>query len=431
MSVTLPDGLSIALPVYPTAADTVQNAQQVLQNLRSLITNYNPGGVVETYIEALAIALGSDSSTLPNSTQQGAYEILLEIYNAAFIATATGDALRLKCADVGVSPKPATQSNGSGFFTIPVPAPVGGTTFAAGTIVSSDPSDPTQQPVLFLTLADVTVPQNATVSPLVAIKAIQAGSSGNVDDGAITQVQAAVTATFRNVGATAGGTDDETDDSLRARGLVAIANASQCTISAIEADALSYAGITSAILLDNKSIVGGVLTFTRGISTLYVDDGSGQLASLVGNPADSTVQSVESYNQLQSDLNAGKWRSAGTQVNLVGSQTVNATIALAIDIAQSFLDLGGTEAQAVSAVQAAINGFVETLGLSHPLPLASVINVAKSTQVGTASPVSNVIISSVLINGSPADFVPQPQQVIRCANLASISVTVNAVTSYA
>jgi hypothetical protein len=430
--VTLPNGLSVSLPSYPTAAELVANAQQALQKLKSLMRNYNAGGLTQTYIDALGIVLGSDASSLPGSTLQGAYELLNELFESAFIATATGAALRLKCADVGVFPKTATNAGGTGYFVLPAPAGSSGVIYPAGSILAYESADPTQPPILYTTLAAATALSGQSVTNAIAYNAIATGSAGNIPNPAVMAVQTGGVGTFQAAGPTIGGTDDESDDSLRSRGLEAIPNASQCTDTAIQADALSYAGITSAVLLDDTNDDG--LTFIRGISQLYVDDGSGNLQTLVnsGDPNIQALQSVKSYKQLQSDLNTGKYRAAGAQVHLNGSLTLNATIAISIDVAQSYITLGGSTAAMVLGVQNALLAFANFLTLAHPLTIASIIQTAKEAKDATGlAGVSNVLVSSILINGSNADLTPLAQQVIRCANLGAITVTVNAITPYA
>lgn len=423
MSYALPNGQSVSLPSFPKAGDLAVNVQQALKKLKPLMTNFNTGGLTQTYIEALCVLLGSDASTLPGSTLEGAYELLSDVLKGAYIATATGDALRLKCADVGVYPKAATVAGGSGYFTLPSPATGSGTVYRAGTILSLNSADPTQPPILYLILADATVPNGATQSNIIAYNAVQPGSGGNQPNPVTMQVQSSSIGTFTTTGPTSGGTDTETDVSLRSRGLQAIPNASQCTISAIQAAALSYSGIVSATLLDSTANDG--LTFQRGVCQLYVDDGTGTLGAAVNNPNLSNQQSVVSFNQLQSDLNSGKWRGAGVTVNLKGSTTLNVTLVLSINVATPYLALGNTQNSVQIAVQNAILTYVNGLPMAHPLTLASVIEIAKQV-----AGVSNVLISTVQINGSAADLVPLSSQVIRCANLGAVTVNVSTTTAY-
>jgi uncharacterized phage protein gp47/JayE len=414
--------LTTALPQYPTAADLRANIVQAIDDLNSLLTNFNAGGLSGTYIEALCVLMGSDASTIPGSQLEGAYELLNDVRNAAYISTATGEFLDLRCADVGVTRKLATASTTGVIFTSPTPAPSGGITIGIGTIVSAEFADPTKSPQLFQTTTAGTIAAGQTVSNSVTVVAIEAGSGGDVDPGAINLVRTGGLALqVTNPAKATGGTDQEGDDApnggLRARGLAAIANASQCTDSAITEDALSYQSIVSAAVADNTADDG--VTFMRGRSQLYVDDGSGTL----GNPSNPNHTYLV---QLQNDVNSGKFRAAGTQLNVVGSTTATITGSLAIDVAQSWINLGNTALSVQNAVQAAIYGVVQASALGHPITLASFIETAKAVPG-----CSNVIIPSVLINGTAADVVIGPGQVGRCAALSSITVSLNAITPYA
>ena len=217
-----------------------------------------------------------------------------------------------------------------------------------------------------------------------------------------------------------GGTDSEGDDApnggLRARGLKAIADASQGTVAALGDAALTYAGISSAAVVDNTADDG--VTFERGNVLIYCDDGSGNL----GSSADANNASLL---QFQADLTAGKWRAAGVTALALGSLLLPTTVALAIDVAASYLLLGNTSAGVQTAVQAAVFGMVNALPLGAPVVLASIIDAAKNV-----AGVSNVLVPSVQINGLAADLIANPQQVARCPALGSVAVALNALTAY-
>ena len=181
--------LTASLPSFPTSAEIADNLRQAISGLKTLATNFNAGGLSQTYLEAIAIALGSDASSLPNSSVQGAYEILNTIMRAAYIATAGGFYLDLKAADVGVFRKGASYASTSVIFVSPTPAPGGGTLIPAGSVVTSEPADPTQMPVSFATTAPVTIPAGAYLSPTATVLAINPGSAGIVPANSITLVQ--------------------------------------------------------------------------------------------------------------------------------------------------------------------------------------------------------------------------------------------------
>jgi uncharacterized phage protein gp47/JayE len=409
--------LTASLPSFPTSADIADSLRQAVGGLNSLVTNYNIGGLSQTLLEAVALALGSDASTLPNSSAEGAYEVLNGILRAAYIATASDLFLDLKVADVGVFRKPATYATASVVFVEPVAAPAGGSPHPAGALVSADSADPTQPPVIFLTITDATTAAGAIESSAATAIAVSAGSAGNCDPNTILTIQSGggTAQSCYNPAKAQGGADTEGDDApnggLRARGLAAILNASQCTLSAIAEAALSYAGIVSSATADCTAIDG--VTFERGNVLVYCDDGSGNL----GSTSDVNHASLVAF---QADLTVGKWRAAGVTVLAIGSLLLDVTAALTIDVAASYLVLGNTTAGVATAAQAAVFGLVNALPLGAPVLLATIIDVAKSV-----AGVSNVEVASVRVNGVAADLIPRPQEVPRCAALTSVAITVN------
>ena len=413
--------LTASIPSYPTTAEVAANIQAALQQLKTLATNFNAGGLTQTMIEAIAIALGSDASTLPGSNVQGAYEILATASSTAFVATASGIFLDLKAADVGVTRKPATVSIAPLLFSSPIVAGVGGISIPAGTIVQAQSADPSAYPTLFQTIATSSIAQGQTTSPIILANAVNAGSAGNVPAGAINQVISGVTGlTVTNPSQSSGGTDQEGDDApnggLRFRTLQAIPNASQCTTTALEADAESYAGITSAKCID--LVLPDGVTPADGHAVVFCDDGSGDL----GDPGNPNHASLVQFNL---DLNTGKYKAAGATVVAVGSTLLATTVALSIDVAASFLLTGATTAQVAAAVQAAVFAYVQGSALGAPVVIASIIEAAKAV-----AGVSNVLVSTVLVNGSASDLQGTPSQVARCATLSAVTITVNATTPY-
>jgi uncharacterized phage protein gp47/JayE len=419
---------SASLPSYPTAAEILIGIQQSVQKLNGLITNFNAGGVTETYLEGLSILLGSDSSTLPNVTIEGAYELLATVAESAYASTAKGPALDLKGLDVGVERKQATTATAPLQFALPQPATAPGYVIAANTICSANPADPTQGPILFQTTEAVVVPTGQTLAPnTVPSVAMVAGSNGNVIAGAIntciTNGQLIVT----NPGKASGGTDTEIDDGndggYRKRVLAAIPNSSQCTIAAIENDALAFP-ITSAVLVENTADDGVTRELGRG--QLYIDDGSGDLGS-------SSNPNYASFVALQNAFDTGLYRAAGTQVHVRGSESVAVVISLSITASTQAITLGASEASIASDVQSAIYSYVQSLVMGHPVDVASIVAIAKNVLYngGDTNEVANVNVSSVLINGSNSDFTPQVYQLPRVLpNISSITVNVTGVSSY-
>jgi uncharacterized phage protein gp47/JayE len=414
----------ITLPSYPTAASIKSSVMTALDFYETLITNYNDGGVTATYIEAIALTLGSDASTYPGVTQPGAYQLLTTLQQSAFILTAKGPALDAKCADVNVYRKQPVYASVPVVFTLDT-APTAPFDIPAGTLVSAEPADPSQAPILFATSADVQIQAGLLSSPAVGATALVAGSSGNVGTGTVNSVVSGVAGlTVNNPQPGTGGYDLEGDDApnggLRARGLAAIPNAAQCTKSAIVQAALAYAGIVSAYLVENVDQNGN---FTRGLCQLYVDDGTGNIGSI-------TDPNNASMIQLQIDLNQGRYRAAGVQVIVNGATQVAVQVSLGVDLSaiyvSGFTSLAVAQQTATVAIQQAITNWVDALTMGSPVTLADIIMVAAGVPG-----VSNVDVSSVQINGVAADLLALGSQVPKISNPANVSVTIENVTSYA
>lgn len=409
-----------SFPAKPTVAELVLAYQNAVQALQSLITNFNAGGVTQTYLEAIAIALGSDASSIPGNTTTGAYELLTQVEASAFVSTAIGNDLDLKAADFGVSRKPAAYAVAQVVFTAN-PPPLLDLIIPFQTFLVSEPADPNGAPIVFYTTSPTTIPAGATspVAPMLVI-ATSTGVVGNVGPGTITRLLSNIgSVSVTNPLVAAGGADIEQDDSpvggLRARTLLAVPNANDCTMSAIVAAARSYPGITSAYVLDN--LANDLQTFSPGVSQLFVDDGTGNLAN------NSTLTPVVTL--LQNDINAGKHRAAGTSITVQTSIIVGVTVAMGIDVSQVYINTIGPASSVTDAVQAAVYAYINQTQLGSVVTLASVIAAAKAI-----AGVSNIAVSSVLINGATADFFTAPNQTPRVLNLSDVAVTSLANVNY-
>jgi uncharacterized phage protein gp47/JayE len=413
MSVVIPETEeTITLPTFPTTADVLASLQSAIQALNTLITNFNPGSVVETYLEGCALGLGSDANTYPGVTAEGAYQLLAQVQNAAFALTATGSALDLKAADVGVYRKPAVAAAGPYVFSIISPTNQA-QVIPAGSLVAAEPADPTAPPIIFSTDSDATIAAGATTSNQITITAVTAGSSGNQLTGAVTTIiSAGSNVTGTNPQAVSGGADEEQDDSpnggLRARVLSAIADASQGTISAIEQAAKSFPGVEDAVLVENTAADG---TPQDGVGQLYIDDGTGDL----GNTSNANHPIIA---EVQAAFTSGLYRAAGTQVNVVGSLLLAVTVSLTAQVNQNYTAQTSPLATVVENIQIAIYNYLLTIGIGKPAFVSEIARYANEV-----AGVSNVIVTSIMINGANVDLMPTNVQVPRAANTAAISVT--------
>lgn len=417
-----PANPSASLPSYPSVAELLTGLQQALNNQNGLVTNYNAGGITETYLEALCINLGIDASSIAGVTLEGAYELLYEVAKSAYASTASDVFLDLKGADVGVFRKGATSATGPLMFSITQPAPVGGRIIPIGTLVAAQPVDPTQAQVTVQTTVIGVIPQGATsLTAVLTGEAVNAGSAGDVAAGAINTCLSDGTLQVTNPAAFSGGTDEEQDDvpvgaGFRSRVLAAIPNSSQCTIAAIEEDALAFP-ITSAVLVENTADDGVTPLLGRG--QLYIDDGSGNLG-------DPTNPNYASLIALQNAIDSGLYRAAGTQVHVRGAIMLPISIALSVYVSAAIIALGESQDDIVTAIQEAIFSYVDAILMGQPVTVAKVIASARDTQG-----CSNVDVASVQINGVAADLLPAVYQLPRIyPTIDSIVITVLGVTNY-
>lgn len=402
-----------ALPTSPTCAEVYQSLKNYIANPPngggSLITNFNAGGVADTMLKAISVAFGSDASSLPNVQQPGAFERLDAVQSDEFISTASGTALDLKCLDVGVKRKDATTAVGIIQVTIP-----GGSTVTQGVVCIATLADPTIAPVQFTVNADTVVPSNTPTD--VAITCTETGSIGNVDPGTITQIQFAG-ATCSNAAATAFGTDTEQDDTpnggLRARGLAAIPNDTDCTVPAIANDALAFDGIVSSTVIDLTDTDGTTPALAR--AQLYVSDADGN----IGDPTSPNYPILQSIIAV---FNSGQHRAAGCIVGVHGSIQDIVTVALTVYMTKAYVNAGGTALALQNMIQLAVQNTANETVISAALRLSKIVTAAQSVDDGIA--VDHVVDTTVLINGSNSDYTPANSHQVHITDPTTIMVTV-------
>lgn len=136
---------------------------------------------------------------------------LQEILKRGFVDTSYDEWLDLKAQEFGLERKQATKSIGSIKFT-----GESGTIIPAGTIVSTV-ADAVSEAIAFETTEEVTIGSDGTATA--SIQALEEGSKGNVKAGSITILENSISGveSVINEEATSGGSETESDDSLRAR----------------------------------------------------------------------------------------------------------------------------------------------------------------------------------------------------------------------
>jgi uncharacterized phage protein gp47/JayE len=161
----------------------------------------------------------SEGSFIWDSLAPAAYELYMsanwaqEVLRRGFASTTFGGYLDLRCEEHGVTRRPAKAAEGQVQFSGEP-----GTTVLAGTRVatSADPVSGTPS-IEFETTAEAVL--NAQGTALVGIKAVEAGSLGNVAAGAINVPVSSIPGVtgISNPAATTGGAEAESDASLLER----------------------------------------------------------------------------------------------------------------------------------------------------------------------------------------------------------------------
>jgi len=213
-------------------------------DLAGVITDFNPGSVVRTIIEAFALQIGINSIVPTNIYQQ-----LQNIYNGAFIDTATGDDLDNVVALVGVTRNAAVAATGVVRFYAN-PSPLADIIIPAGTQVSTQPNASGTQIVfktdeqVILTIGGSYVDANVT--------AVVAGANGNVAANTVTYLATPIygITSITNPSGMSGGVDEESDDDLRERAKHALEVAAKATVNALYYAVLGVDGVGSVTVND-------------------------------------------------------------------------------------------------------------------------------------------------------------------------------------
>lgn len=177
------------------------------------------------------------------------------------------------------------------------------------------------------------------------VTATVSGTAGNVAAGQITVVVDALFDTFTvtNVGAAAGGNEEESDDSLRARARAFFQTLARGTLAALEFGALTIPSVRIAKASEDA---------LSGIVYLAVSDETGSSNAQMVSDVDGII-----------DL----WRCAGTKVNVVGG------VASLVDMAISVVARTGFDVTAIASdLAAAVTAKINRLKAGEPLYIDSI-----------------------------------------------------------
>jgi uncharacterized phage protein gp47/JayE len=227
------------------------------------------------------------------------------------------------------------------------------------------------------------------VSLTVPVQAVIAGAAGNVVIGAISSMPMAIIGvdTVTNAAPLVNGADAESDAALRTRFSLYIASLAKATKTAIGAaiasvqQGLSYT-VTEAVNYAGQAQAGSFY--------VVVDDGS-------GNPPKSLLTAVATA--------IDAIRPVGTSWAVFGPTVLTANPSLTVVAATGY-----SHATVSAAVANALGVLICGLGLGAVLPYSQLAAVAWGVP-GVAN------VTGLLLNGSTADLVATPQQVIRAGTI--------------
>jgi uncharacterized phage protein gp47/JayE len=227
----------------------------------------------------------------------------------------------------------------------------------------------------------------------VPVQAVIAGSAANVTIGEINTISQAIQglSTVTNAAVFTNGVDVEVDSDFRTRFQLYIASLSKATKGAIEYAIESARPGIRYSLVENQNYDGSV---HKGYFYAVVDDGTGAPTQELIGSVNNAIESV---------------RAVSVTFGVFSPVVVPANLAMTIQTADGY-----DHVTVVSLVSDALTNYVNSLGLGNDLMLSRLAQVAHDASIG----VSNVLVSSLRINGSSADLVVTNQQVIRAGTIA-------------
>ncbi len=224
-----------------------------------------------------------------------------------FADTAVGEALDLHAAQRSLTRKSAAPARGEVEFSVTEPAQKS-IVIPEGTVVSTEDT----VPVRFATTQECTI-KVGSVSAIAEAQALSGGKSGNAAAGKITTIVTALpyVEAVCNRSAFKGGTDDESDESLRRRVIESYRNISNGTNKAY------YRSICEKI--DGVGSVG-VIPRNRGVGTVDV--------FLAGQTTTASAEAVSEANKI---LKAEREVNVDAQAFAAEELKINMTLYVAID----------------------------------------------------------------------------------------------------
>jgi len=361
----------------------VQNMAASVQAAASQLIDLTVGSTMRAVLEANAsIALWMQW-------------LILQVLQTTRAATSTGSDLDSWMADMSLTRLPAVTAVGA--VTFSRYTPTGAALIPAGALVRT--ADGTQ--TFAVTIDPTNSAWNAATggyalaagvaSLTVAVVAQTAGSGGNVQANAVSQLVTAIPGIdlVTNQAALQNGLDAETDAALRARFQNFIESRSRATPIAVGYAVSSIQQGLNYTLQENVDPTGAT---RMGSFVVTVDDGSGYPSASLLATIGGAVEAV---------------RPVGSIFTVQPPVVLTANVSMTITVAA-----GATKVTIIALVGTAIQSYVNALTIGTPLPLTKLAQLAYQ-----ASPaVTNV--SAITINVLGQDLISSVASVIKAGTVA-------------
>jgi uncharacterized phage protein gp47/JayE len=320
------------------------------------VTDMQPGALSYTFLAVQARAL------------RMLWFMLEQLLNLFFVSTSTGSFLVRRAAERGVIQKLGTKASGTFDLTRSTAAPVGAT-LTQGTIFST-----LDDKVEFTANSDVTLVAGWTAAT-VDVTCTTPGIVGNLAAGTPLKIVGSQVVGVQNIavatGGLSGGTDDETDDQLRARYLYTIQNPiNGGTPADYVVWATAVAGVKQAI----------PLPLNRGPGTIDVVITDG------GIPSDSLVTDVINYIE-------DNRRPVGADVQVLKPTAHSIDITGTITAAQGYV-----QSDLVTAVTQALEAYLAGVPIGGVVRYNAMIKVAMEVKgvldFAMTAPTANVALGA-------------------------------------
>lgn len=367
-----------------------KNLQQIVADQAVTAQAQAPGRDLDftegSVLRALAEGFGSIGMW-----QQG---LVLRVLAATRAITSEGSDLDTWVADYDLTRSPARPARGEARFSrftpgLPALIPIGATIKTIDgawtyRVVAQGGTGP--DPVLL----GYVVPQGQT-SLTVPVEAVQPGAGGNAAPNTVTLLSTAIPGidTVTNLAAIAGGTEPETDQSLRARFRAYNASLSRAVRPAIDYAVGQVQGGLTWSVLEQQRPDG---TVAPSFFTLVVDDGSGAPSNdLIARVA----AAVEAY------------RALGVAYAVVGPVVLTANVTMTLTTVA-----GASHPEVVGAVATALTRYI------NALPLGSGLSYTRLAQVAYAADARVENVTAVLLNNGSVDVPAAPRRAVRAGTVA-------------